>query len=391
MPDNPPLPEPPEVARAAPPVPNEPSGEAVDNGRGRIFPCEECGADLEFHIPTQGLKCPYCGYEKLISPTEGAKIEEQDFRETLAKIAELRKKGAEPEISPEQSEVRCESCGANVVFLGTLTSLSCPYCGSPIQLEKVHAAGERIPVDGVLTFQVPKERARANLAAWIQSLWFAPNEFLKKGVEGKFNGVYLPFWTYDALTANEYSGQRGEHYTVTVGTGKDQRTETRTRWYPAEGDFQRFFDDVVVLAARGLHGDLAREIAPWPLHQCRPFRQEYLAGFFSRTYDVPLDDGFVEAKARIDEAIEADVRARIGGDTQRIHSINTNYGAMTYKHILLPTWLLAYRFHGQVYQVMINAATGEVQGERPYSWVKIGIAFLLAIAAAAAVFGLTIS
>ncbi|MGE3314956.1 MAG: hypothetical protein AB7O26_07540 [Planctomycetaceae bacterium] len=383
----PPVPEQPTAARTAP----EPGGQRVDDGRGRIFPCEECGADLEFHIPTQGLKCPFCGHEKRIEPAEGATIAEQDFRAMLARLEELRKAGTEPELSTEQSEVHCESCGANVVFLGTLTSLNCPYCGSPIQLENVHAAGQRIPVDAVLTFQVPKEKAQANLTAWIQSLWFAPNEFRKKGIEGRLNGVYLPFWTYDALTATRYTGQRGEHYTVTVGMGKDRRTERRTRWYPAAGEFQRFFDDLVVLAAKGEHRGLAQKIDPWPLRETQPFKQEFLAGFFSRTYDVPLDDGFIEAKGRIEEAIEADVRSRIGGDVQRVDTLDIHYGALSFKHILLPTWLLAYRFHGEVYQVMINAATGEVQGERPYSWVKIASAVLLGIIAVAVVVGLTSS
>jgi hypothetical protein len=76
------------------------------------------------------------------------------------------------------------------------------------------------------------------------------------------------------------------------------------------------------------------------------------------------------------------VRQRIGGDEQQVDSIETHYGAITFKHVLLPTWLLAYRYRGKSYQVMINAATGEVQGERPYSWIKIAF-FSLAVAAIA--------
>jgi hypothetical protein len=248
----------------------------------------------------------------------------------------------------------------------------------------VHTAGTRIPVDGVLSFRGPRETAQANVSAWIRSRWLAPKEFVKRGAEGKFNGVYLPFWTYDALTATEFSGRRGEHYYVTVGTGKDQRTERHTRWYPAAGDFQRFFDDVVVLAARDLHRSLMQELDPWPLGQAAPFKQEFLAGYLARTYDVPLDEGFIEAKGRIEAAIEAEVRQRIGGDVQQVDSIHTNFGAITFKHLLLPTWLLAYRYHGKTYQVMINAATGEVQGERPYSWIKITL-FSLTLAGVAAV------
>jgi hypothetical protein len=105
-----------------------------------------------------------------------------------------------------------------------------------------------------------------------------------------------------------------------------------------------------------------------------------LAGFLARTYDVELDPGFQEAKQRMDAAINSETRRRIGGDEQRIHSLDSHYSAITFKHLLLPTWMMAYQFHEKAYQVMVNAVTGEVQGERPYSWVKITFAVLLAIA-----------
>lgn len=357
------------------------AGQTTDAGKGRIFPCEGCGADLHFDIGQQQLKCPFCGFEKRIELRADATIQEQDL---LAMLDRERNRHAagHADDQPGDSEIRCESCGGTVVFTGTLTSSECPYCGSPIQREHVHAATERIPVDGVLPFLIDEPVARRKFAEWISSRWFAPNEFLKRGAEGRFNGVYLPYWTFDAMTYNVYRGERGEDYTVTVGTGNNQRTETRTNWYPAGGDFQRFFDDVLVIASRGLPREYILELEPWPLAKCLPFTQQVLAGYLARTYDVPLDDGFRDARERIKNAIEIDVRQRIGGDHQRVHSINTRTDALTFKHLLLPVWLLAYRFHDQPYRVFVNAGTGEVQGERPYSWVKILFAVLCVVAVA---------
>ena len=174
-------------------------GESVDDGKGRIFPCEQCGADLEFSIGQQDLKCPYCGHVKLIELAADADIAEQDFHAILVKVREWREKSSGQDQSG-QSEVRCVGCGGNVVFVGSLTSSECPYCGSPIQLDKVHDSPKRIPVHGVLPFQIEKEKARQNLTAWVRSRWFAPSEFALRGVDGRFNGVYLPFWTFDSLT-----------------------------------------------------------------------------------------------------------------------------------------------------------------------------------------------
>jgi DNA-directed RNA polymerase subunit RPC12/RpoP len=316
-------------------------GESIDAGKGRIFPCEQCGADLEFSIGQQALKCPYCGHEKLIELATDAEISEQDFHDILVKVREWREKSSGPDQSG-QSEVRCVGCGGNVVFVGPLTSSECPYCSSPIQRDKVHDSPKRIPVHGVLPFQIEKEKARRNLTKWVKSRWFAPSEFSLRGVEGRFNGVYLPFWTYDSMTFSRYSGERGEHYYVTVTDNNNQtRQEQRTRWWPVSGSHQRFFDDVLILGAKGLRR-------------------------------------------------ASDVRGLIGGDVQRVHEIKTRYDAITFKHLLLPVWLLAYRYHDTTYQVFINAVTGEVQGERPYSFWKIFLTVLMVVGVVAIVVAIRI-
>ncbi|MGE3166257.1 MAG: hypothetical protein AB7O52_15225 [Planctomycetota bacterium] len=360
----------------------ETAGETVDQGKGRMFPCEGCGADLEFHIGQQGLKCPYCGYVKQIELAEDAKIQERDLATTFDRLVELRKARRVESAGPKaasgvaEKEIRCEACGGTVIFTGTLVSTSCSYCGSPIQIDAAHQAQERIPVDAVLPFQVPRDRAQANLRAWVKSRWFAPNEFKRRGVDGRFSGVYLPYWTYDSLTFTHYVGQRGEYYYVTVGSGKNQRRERRTRWYPASGAFQRFFDDVLVDASHGLPTHLVRALEPWPLSQCLPYTQQVLAGYLARTYDVEVDAGFETAKQRIAQAILVEVKQRIGGDTQNVLSVDTRHDAVTFKHLLLPLWLLVYRYHDKSYNVVVNAATGEVQGQRPWSWMKIVLAIL---------------
>jgi rubrerythrin len=365
------------------------AGRSIDEGKGRTFPCEGCGADLKFHIGQQQLQCPFCGFEKQIEFGEDEAVVEQDFHAMLDRLQELRAQKQENDADEgvvDASEIRCDSCGGTTVFVGPLTSSECPYCASPLQLNDVHDAKHRVPVDGVLPFLIDKKQAQTNLAEWVRSRWFAPNEFRRRGADGKFSGVYMPYWTYDSMTFTRYSGQRGEHYYVTVGTGKNKRQERRTRWYPASGSFQRFFDDVMVLAAKGLNRKFMLALEPWPLGKCVPFNQEMLAGYLARTYEIELDSGFREAKGRIEDKLDSDVRSRIGGDVQRVHSIRTHYSAISFKHLLLPVWLLAYRYNEKVYQVMINAGTGEVQGERPYSWVKITLTVLAGVAVAVGVF-----
>ena len=360
------------------------AGRTEDEGKGRVFPCPSCGADLVFHIGQQALKCQYCGYEEAIVLPADAEVKERDLDAMLKSLVEHHDKGRNS--FEGMKELRCGGCGGTVVFQDTLTSSNCPYCARPIQLDKAVVAKDRIAVDGVLPFLVDHDKAAGSLAAWVKSRWFAPNDFLSQGIRADFNGVYLPYWTFDAMTFTSYRGQRGEDYTVTVGTGKNRRTETRTRWYPASGSFQRFFDDVLVVASKGLNEDCIHELEPWPLPKVATYNQQMIAGFLSRTYDVQLPQGFEAARGRIHNALEADVRRRIGGDRQRIDKMDVRHSAVTFKHLLLPVWMMAYRYHGKAFRVYVNACTGEVQGERPYSWVKITLAVILGLILAGVIY-----
>lgn len=356
-------------------------GQQVDAGKGRIFPCDECGADLVFAIGTLSMKCPFCGTEKTIEVAETGPMPERDYNAMIETLRNQKLQGV-TDIDHAESEhaVRCNSCGGEVIFQGTLTSTDCPYCACPLQRDKIHDAPHRIPVDGVLPFQIAEAAAAARLRDWVKSLWWAPNEFLRQGAQGKFNGVYLPYYTYDSLTYTRYTGQRGDHYYVTVGSGKDQRQERRTRWSSRSGEFQRFFDDVLIVATTVQNKALLESLEPWPLEKCIPYTPQVLAGLFARTYDVSLEEGFALARQRMDAALTTDIRQRIGGDEQRISSQRTDYNSVTFKHLLLPVWLMAYRYKDKPYRVVINAVTGEVSGERPYSLFKILSAILLVAA-----------
>lgn len=354
------------------------------SGDARTFPCESCGADLEFHIGAQSLKCPYCGFEKELEVSD-EQIAERDLEAAFEKLQSQTR-----EVSGGGSEqLDCSSCGAKVLFEGAVTSSECPYCGTPVQRSDIHQAEDRLAVDGVLPFFIEQRSAKQEIASWVKSRWFAPNDFKRRGAKGQFEGVYLPYFTFDAMTFTVYRGERGDHYYVTVGSGDNKRRERRTRWSPASGRFQRFFDDVLICCARAVERKFVHALEPWPLPKLRPFDAGVLAGYKALTYDVDLPEAYHLAKQQIEQSLRSDVKRRIGGDEQRVHRLNTDMSALTYKHLLLPVWILAYRYKEKSYRVFVNACTGEVQGQRPYSWVKITLAVLagLAVAATAVFFG----
>ena len=238
--------------------------------------------------------------------------------------------------------------------------------------------------------------ALKNLRDWLAFRWdwkdlkaiFLPGQLKQLAQNKALTGVYLPFWTYDAQTASRYRGERGEHYyetetyTTTNADGKQERKTRqvqRTRWYSKSGQVSRFFDDVLVPATRAISEKKLKQL--WPrltVSKLKPYSAEYLAGFKAQRYEIPVKEGFERAKAIMADGIRSDVRSDIGGDTQRIHSVSTDYSQETFKHILLPVWMATYRYGGKTYQVMINAQTGTVMGERPVAKWKVALAVAIA-------------
>lgn len=350
----------------------------------RTYPCGQCGGQLEFDIALQKLACRQCGNVQELLEARPGPVDERDLRAAIGAQRQFAARGL-AQVSGEK-EIVCQNCGGHTVFSGTLTSTRCPYCATPIQREDVHDAPERLPVDGVLPFSIDDKRAKTAIEEWIKSRWFAPNEFKKYSTTGSFASVYSAYFTYDIQASTRYSGQRGDNYTVTVGSGDNRHTEVRTRWSPRSGQVENDFDDIAVLANRGFDQKHIEALEPWPTHQVRQFSPEYVAGHLSRTYDFGVEEAFETAKARTEPEIDATVRNDIGGDQQRITQRATSYGRLAFKHLLLPIWLLTVIYAGQPFQVMINGVTGEVHGQRPYSKIKIAFAVTIAVILAVVIF-----
>ncbi|MCP5426509.1 MAG: hypothetical protein H6970_15800 [Gammaproteobacteria bacterium] len=344
------------------------------------FPCEACGAGLQYAPGTTVLKCAYCGHENPIPQGDQARIEELDYRAALQKLS-----SDQPVI--ESAAVKCSNCAAEFTFDPRVTAEDCPFCGTPLVLDETHKSVVFKP-QSLLPFTLDDKQARERFAVWLNGLWFAPNK-VKHYARQKsgLTGMYVPYWTYDCATISAYTGQRGEHYYETQSftayeDGKPvvyTQQVRHTRWYPATGTVFRDFDDVLVLASTSLPQAQAERLEPWDLASLVPYSEEYLSGFRAEAYHVDVEQGFSQAQAVMDRVVRADVRNDIGGDEQRIHSVQTRHERITFKHVLLPVYLAAYRYKDRVYRFVVNARTGEVQGERPYSAVKIAL-FVLAVA-----------
>ncbi|MBI4568162.1 MAG: hypothetical protein HY719_07170 [Planctomycetes bacterium] len=354
----------------------------------RQFPCRGCGASLEFSPEARSVACPYCGHAEEI-PDTPEKIKEHRFSPTLAKKKAARGYGE------KKRSVLCPRCAARTVVDQEVTATRCAFCGSPVAIDDAldPSLEEVIAPEAVLPFQIERRQAEDLFRHWVKRLWFAPTALTGAAALEKIAGLYRPYWTYDAHTANAYEGERGDAYyvtqTYTVMVNKTLQTRTRqvrhVRWSWVTGTFNRFFDDLLIDAGRGLSFEPTYDLAA-----LRAFDPRYLSGFEAERYSLSLDDGWARARGLIDAALAADARRRVGGDEQRNVSLHTAYTAVSYKHVLLPVWVATYLFGGKVYRFHVNGQSGEVRGERPWSPWKIA-ALVLALLALAAIIAVAIA
>lgn len=352
------------------------------------FPCPRCGADLRFSPGEGRLVCDHCGHAEPMGSAEPRHrpIPETDFRKGL--------EAALPESEIEEARYsRCPNCGAEVQFDPAVHAAECPFCATPVVADT--GTSRHIKPKGVAPFVLSEPQARKAMTDWLGALWFAPSGLQDYARNGRaMEGIYVPYWTFDADTRSSYSGRRGTVYYETQRvqvrdaqgrTRSQDRQVARIRWTPVAGRVARAFDDVLVLASRSLPQGYTQALQPWDLTRLEPYAPEFLAGFRAEGYTVGLEDGMAEARGYMDRMIERDVRFDIGGDRQEIHAIETQVSDVTFKHILLPVWSAAYRYRGRSYRFVVNGQTGQVKGERPWSAWKIAAAVVVAAILAAAI------
>jgi predicted RNA-binding Zn-ribbon protein involved in translation (DUF1610 family) len=333
-------------------------------------PCAGCGASVAYAPGTTALRCPYCGQEQQIA-RPARSVMEHDYDAFLAK----------PRVQSTAShQLTCPGCEARTE--SDAISKLCQFCGTALIADTT--ADTRIAPEAVLPFTLDRKAARDALRTWVKSRRFAPNRLKRVTEAESMKSTYLPHWTFDADTVSDYEGQRGEHYWVTQNYTVNGQNKTRrvrkTRWHSASGTVSRDFDDILVAATAHVPKERLDKLAPWPLGQAVPYEPAYVAGHHSLRYDSEPQTGLEAAKGIMAEVIEDDCRGDIGGDEQRLHSVATNYADVTFKLMLLPVWIGCYLFGGQTYYVLINGVNGEVQGDRPYSALKITIAVLIVVA-----------
>lgn len=341
--------------------------------------CPSCHASIEFNPEVGKLKCPYCGYEADIPAPENE--QEQVAQELDFHSAEAR---GNVDWGTDTKNIICQECGAESIYDALQVADTCPYCGSNQVMES--AGKDTLAPNGVCTFEVTHRQAAEHFEKWIGGKWFTPRAAKESAQPDAFQGVYLPYWTFDTKTSSRYSAKYGRYRDT---KDKDGNVKRETDWFNCTGLYQQFFDDHLVCATTRYEKGMLKQIEPFHMDKNKAYRPEYMSGYLAERYSVGLDDGWEIAQTEIGQSLRQKITEQIketyDADTVKELKISTTHDDVTYKYLTLPVWLSSFKYDNKIYSFMVNGQTGKVAGEAPTSKLRVTIAIVIVLLIIAAI------
>ncbi len=342
-------------------------------------PCDVCGAPIE-----QGDKfCTHCGRVA------------QDAKPRAASTRGSAKQNADLVIEGPKKHIECQSCGAHIKVDPDERSYACPFCDSTYVVEHTEATTGRQPPEFVIGFAVTHDQALQKFRNWLadNSFW-RPGDLSQAKIEEKLRGVYLPFWRFTMRSQSRWSARIGEYwyrtetYYTTDSNGKRVRRTRRVReteWWPLAGQHHMYHRDYLVSGSRGLPQSQADRIKPFNLPALKRYDPSYIAGWITEEYSIELQPALQICQQEFRRRESHAIAAFLPGDTHRQLQVRTRFSQATSDLILLPVYLLSYRYQDKLYRFIVNGQTGKIAGDKPWSskriWsaVGIGVGLLVAI------------
>ena len=326
--------------------------------------CPQCTGTMAFDPGVGALKCPYCDYVEEIKREEELPTEAEELDFFQAEATGNCNWGV------ETKTVICKMCAGETVYDALQIAGTCPYCGSNQVMEE--KGKDTLAPGGVCTFKIDQKTAGENFKKWLGKKFFCPKIVKETAEADKFQGLYLPYWTFDTDTVTNYTARYGKDRRRRKSDGN---YETVTDWYHTNGTYRQFIDDELVNASTQHDRSLLNWLEPFDTKDNVAYKPEYIAGFASERYSIGLKEGWEKAKSSIYSKVRSNIRNKIirEKNADRVDNLkaNTVYNNITYKYLLLPIWISSFRYGDKTYQFMVNGQTGKVSGRTPVDIMKV--------------------
>lgn len=341
------------------------------------YKCPSCGGAISFDANAQKMKCPYCDTEFEV---DALKELDEALKQVQADNLNWESQAGSQWQEEEQEQLRgfvCKSCGGEILCEQTTAATHCPYCDNPVVMTE-RVAGQLRP-DLVIPFQLDKEAAKQALRKHVSGKVLLPKIFKTENRIEKIQGVYVPFWLFDAKSDADV-----RYRTTDVHTWSDSKyIYTRTRHYSVHRAGNMRFQGVPVDGSQKMDDALMESIEPYDITKAVDFQTAYLAGYLADKYDVDAQYSQQRASSRIKTSMEDALRHTvIGYTTCTPVSSSVRLSDSKIRYALLPVWMLSTRYKDKNYIFAMNGQTGKFVGDLPVDWGKF---FLWWVGVAAAV------
>jgi RNA polymerase subunit RPABC4/transcription elongation factor Spt4 len=324
----------------------------------------------------QGHPCANCG-----SPV--------DADDKFCNVCGAAQTVAEAPAAGATRSIKCKNCGATINVPADQRSVTCPFCDSNYVVDvPADEAANRQPPEFVIGFAFTPEQALEKFRQWLRDGGlFRPGDLSSAKIEDKLRGVYLPFWSFSMLAESRWAAKIGEHWYrtetyTTIENGQTvthTRTVTETEWWDLAGQHHNYYNGYLVSGSRGLPQDYAERIKPFRLESLKRYQPYFLAGWLSEEYSVDRDDALAACQQEFARWEQKNVESFLPGDTQSQVVVNSQFSDINSDLILLPVYLLSYRYGDKLYRFLLNGQTGKVTGDKPLSPLRIGLAVAIGV------------
>ena len=338
------------------------------------YKCPNCDGELVFNPRTQKYRCEYCAsafsQEELnqMQP-EGAHQPRPESPSQTQQEPESQEQENTSSMEPEGNVYRCPSCGAEIVTDDTTAASFCYYCHNPVVLSG-RVSGEYLP-HKIIPFAIDKKQATEKFLEYVHSKKFVPKAFFNKSQIEKISGVYFPYWMVDMDMEGSLQAE-GRNVRV-WRSGDTEYTETKIYRVERAGDIH--LEDITRNALKKANSKLSSGVRPYDMGKAQDFHMGYLSGFLAEKRDIEKEELKTEVEAEAREYGEKILRDTVHGYTSlSVKNCHFNRQRANWDYMLLPVWTVTYKGRdGKIYYYSMNGQNGNVYGELPIDYKKVGI------------------
>lgn len=260
----------------------------------------------------------------------------------------------------------CSTCGASMSYDASAAGLRCPFCGSVRMVAQPDAT--TLAPQQVIPFQLDRDKAVTIMRNWLGRGFWRPGDLARQASVVTMVPVYVPYWVFRAHTFTYWTADSSQ---TPAGACGD--------WYPQAGEHRGEYTGMLVGASGALGPQETSAICPYDLTTGVPPDQIDLENITVERFTVPRKYARPLARQGLEQAESQTVQSQyVPGRTRNVH-VNVRIEQMESEPVLLPVWIMAYRYGQRTHRLLINGQTGRATGTAPISWRKVFLAMLVVI------------